>query len=311
VDQLTRSPFTRLSTADDVTAGLDLTGRRAVVTGGASGLGAETVRVLAARGADVTIAARRPDAAAGVAEAVRARTGNPHVHVRGLELTDRRSVAAFAEAWEGPLDLLVNNAGVMMVQRLTRTADGREVQFAANHLGHFDLTTRLHAALAAAPDGARVVNVSSSGHLFGPVVFDDVDYRFRPYDPLSAYAQSKTAGVLLAVAAGRRWADDGIVVNAVNPGAVRTNLQRHVGGALVTPPEQQKDVHQGASTTLYAAVSPLLQGISGRYFTDNTEATTVDERPTDPEVLVTTVAAYALDPDGADRLWVLSQDLLR
>lgn len=305
------SQFTREDTADDVSDGIDLTGKRAVVTGAASGIGIETARTLARRGAEVTIAARRLDAADRVAEEIRTDTGNPAVRTRQLELTDRRSVADFAAAWEGPLDLLINNAGVMMIQDLTRNADGREMQFATNHLGHFDLTTRLHHALADARDGARVVAVSSSGHLFGPVVFDDIDYRFRTYDPLSAYAQSKTAEILFAVGATARWRNDGIAVNAVNPGAIRTDLQRHVGGSLATPEDQQKNVRQGASTSVFAAVSPLLRGIGGRYFNDNTEATPVDVRPEDPAVLVTTVANYALDPEGADRLWAASERFLR
>lgn len=302
--------FTRQDTADAVSEGIDLTGRRAIVTGAASGIGVETARTLARRGADVTIAARRLAAAQTVAEEITRATGNPNVHAAFLELTDRRSVAAFADAWSGPLDLLVNNAGVMLIQQLTRDAGGHEMQFATNHLGHFDLTTRLRPALAAGGD-ARVVMVSSSGHLFGPVVFDDVDFRFRHYDPLSAYAQSKTAEILFAVGATARWADDGITVNAVNPGAIATNLQRHVGGTLATPVSRQKSVQQGASTSVFAAVSPLLEGVGGRYFNDNTEATTVQERPEDPEVLVTTVANYALDSDAADRLWALSEGFLQ
>jgi NAD(P)-dependent dehydrogenase (short-subunit alcohol dehydrogenase family) len=197
----------------------------------------------------------------------------------------------------------------MMIQNLTRDADGHEMQFATNHLGHFDLTSRLHDALADA-DGARVVMLSSSGHLFGPVVFDDIDYRFRSYDPLSAYAQSKTAEILFAVGATQRWGKDGIFVNAVNPGAIATGLQRHVGGTFATLADQQKNVQQGASTTVFAAVSPLLDGIGGRYLNDNTEATPADERSTDTAVLVTTVARYALDPDGADRLWAISERFL-
>lgn len=306
---LITSPFTRANTADEVSQGIDLTGRCAIVTGAASGIGVETARTLARRGADVTIAARRLDAANRVAEDIRADTGNPNVRTAVLELTDRRSVADFADTWTGPVHLLVNNAGVMRIQELTRDAGGHEMQFATNHLGHFDLTTRLHGALAAA-DGARVVMLSSSGHLFGPVVFDDIDYRFRTYDPLSAYAQSKTAEILFAVGATRRWADDGIFVNAVNPGAIATELQRHVGGQLSTPVDRQKTVQQGASTTVFAAVSPLLEGIGGRYFNDNTEATPVQERPADPDELVATVAGYALDPDGADRLWTLSERFL-
>jgi NAD(P)-dependent dehydrogenase (short-subunit alcohol dehydrogenase family) len=303
------SPFTRDNTADEVSEGVDLTGKRAVVTGAASGIGVETARTLARRGADVTIAARRLDAAHLVAEEIKAVTGNPNVHTAPLELTDRTSVADFADAWKGPLHLLINNAGVMMIQELSRDARGHEMQFATNHLGHFDLTTHLHGALAVA-GGARVVMLSSSGHLFGPVVFDDIDYRFRSYDPLSAYAQSKTAEILFAVGATQRWADEGVFLNAVNPGAIATGLQRHVGGKLATPVDQQKTVQQGASTTIFAAVSPLLERIGGRYFNDNTEATPVDERPVDPQQLVTTVATYALDPEGADRLWNVSERFL-
>lgn len=310
MSSLITSPFTGDDTAEVVSEGIDLTGRRAIVTGAASGIGVETARTLARRGAEVTIAARRLPAAQKVAADIARSTGNPKVQAAFLELTDRRSVADFADGWSGPLDLLVDNAGVMMIQQLSRDAGGHEMQFSTNHLGHFDLTTQLHPALVAA-DGARVVMLSSSGHLFGPVVFDDVDYRFRPYDPLSAYAQSKTAEILFAVGASARWADDGIVVNAVNPGAIATDLQRHVGGTLATPVELQKSVQQGASTSIFAAVSPLLEGIGGRYFNDNTEAVVVRERPADPKVLVTTVAQYALDPDAADRLWALSEGFLR
>ncbi|GIL36726.1 SDR family NAD(P)-dependent oxidoreductase [Phycicoccus sp. DTK01] len=308
-DRIT-SPFDATSTADEVSAGIDLTGRRAVVTGAASGIGVETARTLARRGAEVTIAARRVDAAEAVAEDIRADTGNPAVRVRHLELTDRRSVAEFVDAWSGPLDLLIDNAGVMMIQDLTRTPEGREMQFATNHLGHVQLTTGLHQALASADDGARVVMVSSTGHLFGPVVFDDVDYRFRAYDPLSAYAQSKTAEILFAVGASRRWSDDGITVNAVNPGAIATDLQRHVGGRLATPEDERKTVQQGAATSVFAATSRLLDGVGGRYLDDCQEATVVDERSPDAGGLAGSVARYALDPEGADRLWSLSTALL-
>ncbi|MCW2541746.1 MAG: Oxidoreductase [Frankiales bacterium] len=241
------SAFTRETTADEVSKGIDLSGKRAIVTGGASGIGVETARTLARRGASVTIAARRVDAAQKVADEIAADTGNPNVHVAALELTDRKSVADFAAAWSGPLHLLINNAGVVAIQDLTLSAEGHEMQFATNHLGHFDLATRLHPALAAA-DGARIVALSSSGHLFGPVVFDDIDFRFRAYDPLAAYAQSKSAEILFAVGATQRWAADGIVANAVNPGAIATPLQRHVGGKLATPPHLQKNVTSTRAT---------------------------------------------------------------
>ena len=147
------------------------------------------------------------------------------------------------------------------------------------------------------------MSVSSSGHLFSPVVFDDLGFRFRPYDPVQAYGQSKTAVILFAVAASARWADDGITVNTLNPGAIATSLQRHVGGRLATPVELQKTPAQGAATTVLLATSPQLEGLGGRYFNDNQEAVPVDERPDDVVELVGSVARYALDRDNADRLW--------
>jgi NAD(P)-dependent dehydrogenase (short-subunit alcohol dehydrogenase family) len=185
------------------------------------------------------------------------------------------------------------------------TDDGWESQFATNHLGHFALALGLQPALAAA-NGARIVAVSSSGHLWSPVVFDDINFRFRPYDPLLAYGQSKTAAVLFAVEASTRWSEDGIHANALNPGAIQTNLQRHVGGAVRTPLELQKSPQQGAATSVLLAASPLLEGIGGRYFADCNQATPVDHRPEGFIEPATAVAPYALDPENARRLWELS-----
>src|SRR4051812_9221604 len=252
---LITTPFGFESTAAEVVEGIDLTGKRAVVTGGASGIGVETARALAGAGAQVTIAARDT----GAAERVAAGMGRD-VLVAPLELTDRASIDAFADAWDdGPLDILVNNAGVMAIQDLTLTPEGHEMQFATNHLGHFALTLGLRDALAAAGN-ARVVNVSSSGHLRSPMVFDDIDFRFRPYDPWLAYGQSKTANVLFSVGITRRWGDDGITSNALMPGGIATNLQRHVGGADYmerrvrelsrTGDIRLKTVEQGAATSV-------------------------------------------------------------
>jgi len=304
------SPFSRLHTADQVSEGVDLSGKRAVVTGASSGIGVETARTLARRGAEVTIAARRLDAAQAVADDITKTTGNTAVHVAALELTDRSSVESFAADWRGPLHILVNNAGVMAIQDLTRTPEGREMQFATNHLGHFALAAALYPALAS-DGGARIVALSSSAHLFGPVVFDDIDFRFRPYDPQGAYAQSKTAEILFAVGATQRWAGDGIYANAVNPGAIATPLQRHVGGKLATPVALQKSTEQGASTSVFVATSPLLDQIGGRYFNDNAEANLVDQRPSSIEELVHGVAPYALNAENADRLWRVSEQFLR
>ena len=188
----------------------------------------------------------------------------------------------------------------MALPELQRSALGCEMQFASNFLGHFVLAVQLRNALASA-GGARVVSVSSTGHLFSPMVFDDLHYRFRPYDPMTAYGQSKTATVLLAVEVTARWADDGIVSNALNPGAIATGLQKHTGG-LRTPEEFQKTVQQGASTSVLLAASPLVEGFGGRYFENNNEADVVTERA---ENLGRAggVASYALDGDNATRLW--------
>ncbi|WP_285114176.1 SDR family NAD(P)-dependent oxidoreductase [Leifsonia sp. fls2-241-R2A-40a] len=298
----TTIPFGFASTAEEVSAGVDLTGKRAVVTGGSSGIGIETARVLALRGADVTLAVRNPSAGESVAATIRTETGNENVHVAQLDVADLASVRAFVENWTGPLDILVDNAGIMAAPE-QYTADGVELQFATNFLGHFALTVGLHDALAAA-DGARVVVVSSSGHLISPVVFDDINFRFRPYDPLLAYGQSKTASVLFAVAAAERWAADGITVNAVMPGAIATNLQKHTGG-LKTAPELHKSVPQGAATSILVATSPLLDGVTGRYFEDNQEAEVVH----DGNGWGSGVADYALDRTNADRLWQAATEM--
>jgi NAD(P)-dependent dehydrogenase (short-subunit alcohol dehydrogenase family) len=292
------------STAADVVKGADFTGKRVIVTGGASGIGTETARCFASIGADVTLAVRNVAAAAPVIAELIAVTGNPAVRSAPLDLADRASVRAFTAGWEGKLDVLVNNAGIMALPDLQRTPEGCEMQFATNYLGHFLLTLGLHRALAAAGT-ARIVSLSSSGHLFSPVILDDPHFNFVPYDPFVAYGQSKTATALFAVGATRRWAADGITANAVMPGAIATNLQRHTGG-LRTPVERRKTPQQGAATTMLIATSPVLEGIGGRYFEDNNEAATVDRRGPD----YTGVAPYALDPANADRLWDLGLKLL-
>src|SRR6201984_2234224 len=190
---LVQTPFGRHSTAAEVIDGVDLSGQRAIVTGAGSGIGAETARALASAGAEVVLAVRRPQAAAQIAAAIAGSTGHAKVSVRALDLADQDSVRAFAAVWDQPLHILVNNAGIMALPELERTREGWEMQFATNFMGHFTLTTGLHDALAEA-HGARIVSVSSSGNLFSPVVFDDLHFDFRPYDPLVAYGQSETAG---------------------------------------------------------------------------------------------------------------------
>jgi NAD(P)-dependent dehydrogenase (short-subunit alcohol dehydrogenase family) len=301
------TPFTRESTADDVIAGVDLAGKRAVVTGGASGIGAETARALASAGAEVTLAVRDVGAGERVAAEIRAKTGNDAVLVAPLELTDRASVAAFASAWQGPLHILVANAGIMALPELRRTAEGWELQFATNHLGHFGLALGLHDALAAAGN-ARIVVVSSNAHRVSPVVFDDIHFERRAYGDWPAYGQSKTANVLFAVEATKRWAADGITANALMPGGIRTGLQRHQTSAAaqeIFDNYDWKTLEQGASTSVLLAASPLLEGIGGRYFEDNNEAVVVEDLEGEGGV-----RPHALDPEAAARLWDVSLEML-
>lgn len=306
------TPFSADSTAAEVVRGIDLTGRRAVVTGGASGIGVETARALAGAGAEVTLAVRDTAAGERTAEDITATTGNKAIHVARLDLADQASVAAFTAGWDGPLHILVNNAGIM-ASPLMRTPQGWEMQFATNHLGHFALARGLHGALAAADD-ARVVSVSSSAHLRSPVVFEDIHFERREYEPWAAYGQSKTANVLFAVEAQRRWAGDGITVNALMPGGIRTNLQRYVSeeelarlrAAAGGEDMRWKTTEQGAATSVLVATSPALSGVGGRYFEDCNEA-----EPARPGAAGRHgVAAYALDPAAAQRLWEVTEQTL-
>ncbi|MBY5590859.1 SDR family NAD(P)-dependent oxidoreductase [Rhizobium leguminosarum] len=301
----TTLPFGFSSTAAEVLSGVDLAGKNMIVTGGASGIGIETVKSLASAGAAVTIAARRPEAAEEVAQSLREQIANPQIEVRPLDLADLRSVRNFVADWEKPLHALINNAGIMALPELERSAEGCEMQFATNFLGHFALTTGLRRHLADA-QGARVVSVSSTGSLFGPVFWDDPHFRFLPYTPLLGYAQSKTACILLSVGIANRWKSDGIVSNALNPGAIATNLQRHTGG-LRTPEHLRKTTEQGASTSVMLAGSPLVEGVSGQYFDDCQVAPVLPGRP---DGKLEGVAAYALDMENADRLWGMATELI-
>ena len=301
------TPFGARSTAEEVLAGLDLSGRHYLITGGASGLGAATVAALASAGANVTIAARRPE----LADALVAKF--PLVDARAIDLADLTSVRAFVEEWSGPLDAIIANAGVMAIPELQVTTAGWEQQLATNYLGHFALITGLHHALSAARS-ARVVTVSSGAQLMGGVDLDDLNFDRRPYDPWAAYAQSKSAVVLLAVGISRRWAADGITANSMAPGFIHTNLQRHVPpetmkalgamdeqGNIVTP-DYYKSPEEAASTIVLLAASPLVDGASGIYFEDAQEAPVVDGG-SDAHV---GVARWSIDPDSADTLWDLS-----
>jgi NAD(P)-dependent dehydrogenase (short-subunit alcohol dehydrogenase family) len=317
--------FGAASTIWDVAEGVDLSGRRAIVTGASSGIGIETARALAAMGAEVMLAVRDTGAGERTALDIQGTTGNPAVRIGRLDLSDLDSVRAFVAAWDGPLHVLINNAGVMALPALELTERGWELQFATNHIGHFALTAGLHHALAAAADRdgeARIVSLSSRGHLRSPVVFDDLHFSERPYDPWLAYGQSKTANVLLAVEAHRRWSPEGITANAVHPGAIfETNLSRHMSPDVLERVwsqvrERQKQSgafgfktrEQGAATSVLVATSHQLDGIGGRYFEDCNQAQLL---PADfsPET-ASGVAPYALDPENATRLWELSERLI-
>jgi NAD(P)-dependent dehydrogenase (short-subunit alcohol dehydrogenase family) len=263
--ELIKTSFGFHSTADEVINGIDLSGKRAIVTGGASGIGIETVKTLAKAGAEVTIAARNIEAGKKVADEIIETTGNGKIYVAQLDLDNLGSINNFVDNWKGALDILINNAGVMAIPDLQKTPDGIEMQFMTNYLGHFALSVGLHDALKSA-GSARIVVVASSGHLFSPVVFDDINFLFRPYDALLSYGQAKTACILFAVGANERWTKDGIIVNALNPGAILTNLQKHVGGKLRSAPELHKTPQQGAATSILLATSPLLDKTGGRYF---------------------------------------------
>jgi NAD(P)-dependent dehydrogenase (short-subunit alcohol dehydrogenase family) len=233
------------------------------------------------------------------------KTGNERVVIAQLDLADRSSIAAFAAAWDGPLHILVNNAEIKVLPELTRTSAGWEMQFATNHLGHFKLALSLHKALVVA-GRARIVSVSSSRHLLSPVIFDDLHFAFRPYDPWLAYGQSKTSNVLFALGVTARWSGDGITANALNPGTIEAGHHRPIAGNPVTRPNLQQIVQRGAATAVLLAASPLLEGVGCRYFEDCNEAVRVTHRTADERG----VAPYALDPENADRLWDLSMDML-
>ncbi|MBS1695189.1 MAG: SDR family NAD(P)-dependent oxidoreductase [Actinobacteria bacterium] len=317
--------FTASSTAEDVVKGIDLTGRRIVVTAGHVGLGLETTRALSAAGASVLVGARHPERAAA------ALAGIDGVEVDQLDLMDPASVDAFAGRYRDsghPLHLLINNAGIMAAP-LGRDGRGYEQQFATNHLGHFQLTLALLPALRAA-GGARVVGLSSWGHHLSDIRWDDPHFDSGPYDPWAAYGQSKTANVLFAVELDRRFATDGIRGYAVHPGGIfDTQLGQWLteeqiqalgvydasGNPVIDPDRDFKTPQQGAATTVFAATSPLLDDIGGVYLRDSDiapleEGGVVDITAAMGAERSNGVTRYAVDPDSARRLWELSEKLI-
>lgn len=319
------SGFDRASTTVDVIRGINLVGRVAIVTGGYSGLGLESARTLASAGARVIVPARDVERAR---EAIATIGGG--MEVQPMDLTDPQSIDDFTRDFVEsglPLHLLINNAGIMALPELKRDSHGNELQFSTNYLGHFRLTLRLWPALRRA-GGARVVSVSSAGHRFSPVVFDDINFERRDYEPFKAYGQSKTANVLFAVALDRRGKEEGIRAFALHPGGIAgTNLGTHVGvemlkktgfvdendRPIVNLNRDLKSVPQGAATHVWCAVSPQLDGKGGVYCADSDitpvlpEGGSVDLGSEDRVNRLTGVEAYAIDPDAAEELWRRSE----
>lgn len=285
------------STADEVIAGIDLTGKTAVVTGASGGLGLQTAATLAAAGAQVVAAVRNPDGYpdAGAVAAV------------AMDLASLAGVRAAAEqiaARYDRIDILINNAGVMFTPQRS-TDDGFEYQFGINHLGHFALTTSLLPRLraAAAHSGeARIVTVSSEAHRSWGLDIADINFERRPYDTFLAYGQSKSANVLMTVELHRRFGADGITALAVHPGTCATDLVRYMDrdtfkklfamGGNEFEPQNLKSVPQAAATTVWAATAPQLRAESGAYLAD---------------CQIAEASAAATDPDTAAALWDLSQ----
>jgi NAD(P)-dependent dehydrogenase (short-subunit alcohol dehydrogenase family) len=304
------SPFGMRSTAAEVIAGIDLTGKVALVTGGYSGLGLETVRALAGAGAKVFVAARRPEVAAKDLAGV---AGD--VTILTLDLSDPASIDAFAvdlAAHTAKLDILINNAAIMACP-LARDARGYESQFATNHLGHFQMTARIWPLIKAAGAGARVVSLSSIGHARGGVDLADPHFSARDYDKWTAYGQAKSANALFALHLDALGAPHGIRAFSVHPGGIVTPLQRHL-----TMDEQIamgwfdkdgkandifKSVEAGAATSVWCAVSPLLDGQGGVYCEDCNIAKLWEEGMNP----YSGARAHITNRDDAAALWAVSE----
>jgi len=318
------SGFTAHSTTLDTIRGVDLTGKLAIVTGGYAGLGLEAARTLASAGARVIVPARDIDRARRVIADI-----GGGIEVRQMDLTDPMSIDEFCREIIRSglaLHILVNSAGIMAVPELSRDPQSNELQLSTNHLGHFRLTLGLWTALTRAK-GARVVSVSSMGYRFSDIVWDDINYERRPYDPWTAYGQSKTANILFAVELDRRGREHGIRAFSMHPGGIVTGLAKHVpldrlkqlgnvdenGEPVIDPDRDMKSVPQGAATMVWCAVSPQLAGLGGVFcansdiapLEDGSVVGTLDGR----DRRTSKVASYAVDPASAERLWALSQKL--
>jgi NAD(P)-dependent dehydrogenase (short-subunit alcohol dehydrogenase family) len=308
------SGFGWATTTDEVLAGKDLSGCTVFITGANSGLGQETARAMAAKGAHVVMAGRDQAKLDEAVAAIRAELPDAMLDTITVDLGSLESIRAStsrARQRFAKIDILINNAGVMATP-FTHTADGFEMQFGTNHLGHFALTGEL-LPLIEAGDHKRIVNLSSRGHHMGPVHFDDPNFTHRTYDPWSSYGQSKTANVLFSVGIEQRYAVLGIHAYAVHPGGIETNLGRHMTQAMrealmarITSRDggfQWKTIPQGAATSCWAATAPELEGKGGVYCEDCHVAEQDDESSSGG------VRSYALNPSFADQLWKLSEDL--
>ncbi|MBB3128308.1 NAD(P)-dependent dehydrogenase (short-subunit alcohol dehydrogenase family) [Paenibacillus rhizosphaerae] len=307
------SGFGPRTTAMEVLGGQDLTGKTAIVTGGYSGLGLETVKVLASAGATVIVPVRTPEKAAVTLSAV------PGVELAQLDLMNPTSIDAFAERFIAsgrPLHILIHSAGIMAAP-LNRDSRGYESQLATNHLGHFQLVLRLWPALKAA-EGARIVSVSSRAHQLAGIDFEDPNFKTRPYDKWLAYAQSKTANALFAVAMDKRGESHGVRAFSVHPGTIVTDLSRNLSkdelrsmGALNEQGEhvfteyndELKTIEEGAATAVWCAVHPQLDGKGGVYC-ENVDIAVITSTPYTPGVF-----EWAVNADNAERLWTLSEQL--
>jgi len=317
------SGFNAASTTSDVIKGIDLTGKTAIVTGGYAGIGLETTKTFLSAGAVVIVPARDIDKAAA------SLSGLDNVEIAHMDLMDPASIDTFADQFLAsgrPLHLLINNAGIMWVP-LKRDARGYESQLSTNHLGHFQLTARLWPALKQAK-GARVINVSSWGHHFSPFDFEDPNFENREYATLLGYGQSKTANILFTLELDKRGLQHDVRSFSLHPGAiVETDLKRYLskedlirigvydkkGNVLRDTEKGMKTIPQGASTTVWAATSPQLEGLGGLYC-ENTEVAVVDRTTNDFKelnslVLPGGVTPYAIDPENSVRLWSISEQL--
>jgi NAD(P)-dependent dehydrogenase (short-subunit alcohol dehydrogenase family) len=307
------------TTTDDVLEGVDLKGKRVLVTGVSAGLGVETARALVAHGAEVVGAARDLTKAKAATAGVRAGANGGGLELVELDLASLDGVRVCADALVDagePFDLVIANAGVMACP-YGKTVDGFETQFGTNHLGHFVLVNRITSLMKR---GSRLVNVSSAGHRYSDVDLDDPNFERTPYDPWVAYGRSKTANILFAVEFDRRHKAEGVRATALHPGGIQTELSRHIGEegikqlvervnaqtrAAGEPDFKFKTIPQGAATSVWAGVVATADEVGGRYCEDCHVA---EIEPNSAKRAG--VKPYALDPETAKALWAKSEEMV-